>query len=327
MLSRPNDLSDQQVVEALSTGWSIAVDHVEYAALGFGSHHWIVGNGRDRWFVSVDDLDARRRDDNQTRLDVRARLSAALTVAQALRDAGHEFVVAPMPTLTGAALHSVNDRYVAALYPFINGEAHSWGPYPTRDERLATLDVLVALHGVDASVAGAATTDDFALPGREQLLLMLSNTETPSVAGPYVERTQQLLHASRDWITDQIAQYDSLLQRLQLQRSSHVLTHGEPHRGNTIDTDYGVLLIDWDTALLAPRERDLWVLINEDPLIADDYFARTGVEVDARIVELYQRWWVLCEISLFAAELQQPHGETDDTRVAWKMLNSYLHSR
>ncbi|WP_432843998.1 phosphotransferase family protein [Dactylosporangium sp. CA-092794] len=36
-----------------------------------------------------------------------------------------------------------------------------------------------------------------------------------------------------------------------------VLTHGEPHPGNTMRTGGGWLLIDWDTALLAAPERDL----------------------------------------------------------------------
>ena len=37
-----------------------------------------------------------------------------------------------------------------------------------------------------------------------------------------------------------------------------VLTHGEPHPGNTMRTEDGWRLIDWDTARIAPPERDLW---------------------------------------------------------------------
>ena len=31
-----------------------------------------------------------------------------------------------------------------------------------------------------------------------------------------------------------------------------VVTHGEPHRGNIVVTDTGVVLVDWDTCLLGP---------------------------------------------------------------------------
>ena len=36
-----------------------------------------------------------------------------------------------------------------------------------------------------------------------------------------------------------------------------VVTHGEPHRGNTLVTDTGVVLVDRDICLLAPPERNV----------------------------------------------------------------------
>ena len=37
-----------------------------------------------------------------------------------------------------------------------------------------------------------------------------------------------------------------------------LLTHGEPHPGNAMLAADGWRLVDWDTALVAPLERDLW---------------------------------------------------------------------
>ena len=103
-----------------------------------------------------------------------------------------------------------------------------------------------------------------------------------------------------------------------------VITHGEPHRGNTINTADGVVLIDWDTALLAPPERDLWMLVGEDAQTAADYTERTGVVLDDSAMRLYRLWWDLCEISLFTAEFRAPHEDTEDTRVAWAALARFL---
>ena len=50
-----------------------------------------------------------------------------------------------------------------------------------------------------------------------------------------------------------------------------VLTHGEPHPGNTMLTASGWVLIDWDTALAAPPERDLWSLDPGDGSVLDAY--------------------------------------------------------
>ena len=103
-----------------------------------------------------------------------------------------------------------------------------------------------------------------------------------------------------------------------------VVTHGEPHRGNTIFTADGVVLIDWDTALLAPPERDLWTLIDEDETIAADYSTLSGRSLDDRALQLYRLWWDLCEVSLYIADFRRAHDDTEDTRVAWQCLEKYL---
>jgi len=54
--------------------------------------------------------------------------------------------------------------------------------------------------------------------------------------------------------------YDVLANAARRRPERAVLTHGEPHPGNTMLTAGGWRLIDWDTVLIAPPERDLWDL-------------------------------------------------------------------
>ena len=42
MFTRPDDLSDEAVMDALGTGWGLRVRRIEYVPLGFGSYHWRV---------------------------------------------------------------------------------------------------------------------------------------------------------------------------------------------------------------------------------------------------------------------------------------------
>ena len=101
----------------LRSGWSIADAQVEHVPLGFGSHHWTAEARGTRWFVTVDDVAARA--------DAGRGLLRALVAARALRDAGLDFVIAPELTVAGAVTHPVDERYVAALYPFVDGEVGS----------------------------------------------------------------------------------------------------------------------------------------------------------------------------------------------------------
>ena len=58
MNTRPPEVSDDDIVGALASGWGVAPSSVEYAPVGFGSHHWRAADSRGAHFVSVDDLEA-----------------------------------------------------------------------------------------------------------------------------------------------------------------------------------------------------------------------------------------------------------------------------
>jgi hypothetical protein len=226
--------------------------------------------------------------------------------------------------MSGAVVQPVDDHYVAALYPHVEGEAHPWGPYPTRRERLAALDLVVAIHAVGPAVTVGAMRDDHAIPRRDELAAALTDGDVRWGPGPFAAVARDLLRRCRDDVRRSLARYDGLVDEVAARRGRRVLTHGEPHRANTIATAAGPVLIDWDTTLVAPPERDVWMLADEDPAIVAAYTEHTGVAVDDVALELYRLWWELCEISLFVADLRRPHRDTEDTRTAWAQLASYL---
>ncbi len=98
---------------------------------------------------------------------------------------------------------------------------------------------------------------------------------------------------------------------------------GTPHLMRTND---GLRIIDWDTALLAPRERDLWMLLprtGHDSL-AQQYADATGHVVNDKSLRLYALWWDLCEIGIYLAEFRSTHMDTEDIRVSWCSLQHFI---
>ncbi len=327
MFTRPADLTDSDVALALHDGWAVTADEISYSPVGFGSHHWRVAADGVPWFVTVDDLDAKRRDSTETRKDALDRLSAALTVAHRLRDAGLDFVIAPLASRLADFVHPINDRHLVALYPHVEGETHKWGAYPTHSERFAILDRIVAVHAATDVASGVAIADDFAIPCRDQLEIAVSDSSITWGPGPYGKDARQLIDANAYSLRTVLARYDDLASAVASRPERMVLTHGEPHRANTITTPEGPVLVDWDTALLAPPERDLWALIDEDSSIADGYTRRSGIAVEPDATQLYRLWLDLCEIALYVAEFRRPHRDTEDVRVAWRGLAKHLDPR
>lgn len=312
MFTRPSDLSDDAVATALLDSWMMQVDEITYAPLGFGSHHWQMVTGSARWFVTVDDLEFGRWDGSDTHSAVHDRLVAALSTAQSLRTSGCDFVVAPVPSEPGQVVEAIDDRYVLALYPYIEATTQSFGRFDSRTDRFDVVDRLVEIHSADTRVP--AGTDDLSIPWRDGLIAAMSEISDHWSTGPFGEPTRELLQRHAGPLRDVLVAYDQLVAVVRSRDEPLVTTHGEPHSGNVIITPEG----------LAPPERDLWNLIDEDPEVRDHYEQCSGQTLDDSALRMFRLWWDLCEVALFVQDFRQPHRDTSDTRTAWRSLGRHL---
>ena len=103
-----------------------------------------------------------------------------------------------------------------------------------------------------------------------------------------------------------------------------VITHGEPHAANVLQTPDGFIFVDWESVLLAPPERDLWHLAEHDPSLLDAYSRATGIDIDRDALALYRMWYDLAEISGYVSLFRDPHADTADAAESWRNLQHFL---
>jgi hypothetical protein len=326
MLNPPDGLPQDALVSALAREWGIAVAVMSYRAVGFGSHHWEVADVTGtRWFVNADELEIKRQRPDEPLSVPAGRLRASLTAARDLRDRGLTFVVAPVPGRGGELLAQVSDRFGAALYPFVEGESFGWGEFSTAAHRRGVLDMIIAVHTAADAGRSPAQADDFSIPYRDELEATLSSPADAADphCGPY-GRPAALLLAGNAAVRGLLARYDELVRLRHAPPGRAVLTHGEPHPGNTMRTPDGWLLIDWDTVLVAPPERDLWSLDPGDGSILDAYAVATGVTPETALLELYRIRWDLADIAASASQFRRPHAGTANDDESWQILHDLI---
>ena len=95
-------------------------------------------------------------------------------------------------------------------------------------------------------------------------------------------------------------------------------------RRNATTTPGGLALVDWDTVLLAPPERDLWDMAGDDGSLLGHYTRATGIQIDPEALALYRLWFDLAEISEYLTLFRAPHGDTADAAEAWENLRHFL---
>lgn len=324
MFTRPADLPEAVLARALDGGWGFAPVSLEYQAVGFGSHHWLATDaGGGRVFATVDDLTARLRTGQDTADAAFGRLGRAFATALSLRaEAGLAFVVAPVPTSGGQVLARLSARYSLVVHPYVTGTPVGQdNQFARASDRRAALDLLVQLHRAEAVPPRA---DDFVVPHLDALGPMTGEPREAWSGGPYAQRAGELLQAHADGLGVLVSAYAGLARRVAQRRDRMVITHGEPHAGNVITTPGGLVLVDWDTVLLAPPERDLWDMAGDDPSLLDHYARATGVQIDPEALALYRLWFDLAEISEYLTLFRNPHGDTADTAEAWENLQEFL---
>lgn len=300
MQTQPPDLSAEALSTALVAGWQIIAESIEYAPVGFGSHHWFaVDRSGRRWFLTADAVG-----NDPVRLgELRAALCTAATLR---REAGLTFIGAPIPRRDGGLLEPVG-RYAVAVYLHLV-EVPKRGDNSGSD---GVVELLAALHAATPAVEQIATIDDLVLPERWSLQPR-GPINAELSAGPYAAPFCQLLVDHRETLAEALRRYDRLAVSIAADRDDWVITHGEPKANNIMITQDGPVLIDWDTARVAPPERDLWMTGAHQR-----YFALTGRRIRPDRLDFFRLRWELADLASFGSWLRQPHRATPDNERAW----------
>jgi spectinomycin phosphotransferase len=305
---RPEGLADAEVSAALARHWDLPVSDLRYLLVGFGGYHWSAEDADGgRWFVTATDL---------ARFDSFASLEQAMSTAVRLAQAGLEFVVAPVPAVSGRAASPAGSRYAITVSPWVDGiPGRCDDPMPAAD-RAAVTGMLARVHTVPTD-PGDVPVKALELRDRAVIEASLRERAEPWRTGPYGEPARVLVNEHAASLAKALDTFDELTAELTATAGELVITHGEPHSGNFIRSDDGLLLIDWDLVGLAPPERDLWWIVSDSGAEAAQYAQLTGRAVSEAALSFYRLRWDLEDLAEFLPWFRAPHERSADAETAW----------
>lgn len=164
-----------------------------------------------------------------------------------------------------------------------------------------TPDSLRALLGVE----------EYAPTWREQLRDFLARLQPESYAGSVARAVTTFLLAQLPTVTELIGRADRLAAVLRERSLSPVLCHANIHAGNVLLASEGALsLVDWDTTMLAPKERDLMFVgagvggVWRDADEVERFYAGYGpAEIDRTALAYYRRERIVEDLAVFCRQL------------------------
>ena len=318
MRARPEGIEENAIGQALRHGWDFDLAVATYAAVGGGSYHWeVVDTGGGRAFVTVDDL-GRKAWLGETRDEVFEELRCAFDTSSVLWEGGLDFVVAPIPLLEGGTLHRLDARYSIALFPFVDGEAGTFGDYDDEGRR-AVIELIAELHLATTAAGSGVRTTGLGVPGRHHVEAALRQVDDVWTGGPFSEPARDAVRDHQAELRELLSLADRLSADAQTLGGDWVVTHGEPHAGNVMQTSEGKVLVDWDTVAIAPPERDLWLLVDRDDP-GDLYVRATARPINPAALDFFRLAWDLGDLAEYLSTLRSPHQENDDTLRSYRSV-------
>ncbi len=326
MRTRPREVDDSAIHDALGRHWGLTVDRLDYLPEGGGAYHWVAASDTGpRWFVTCDDLDAKpwlgiSRAVAFDNLDACYRTALLVSTVARLR-----FAAAPLPGRDGAATVRLGPRFSLAVFPYIEGTPGRWGEPAKTREREDLVDLLAALHAATWA-APDAPVRPLAIPCRSQLETALHDLAGPWTGGPHSEAVRRALANASPVLATWLSEFDLLASSLAASGTDLVLTHGEPHPGNLIRAAGSVrlVLVDWDTVARGRAERDLWMLDDGTDTWWTRYTRITGRAVEPDAIRAHRLAWALTDLALFVTRLRAPHDDDADTARASAGIRSIL---
>jgi spectinomycin phosphotransferase len=311
MLEKP-DLDDRLIAARLQDEYGLQVARVTFLPLG----------------VDVDAAVYRVVTDDDTAYFLKLRRGAfdGMTVAvpRFLSSCGIDAVIAPLATRDGRLWGRVG-AYRTILYPFIcsrNGyevtlSDQQWVALGAALKRVHTVPLPEAL-------ARLIPREDYSPRWRDSVMEFQDRVENTAFADPVSAGMAALLQARRGVIARMVARAEELARDLRARSLPFVLCHSDVHPANLLIGEGGSLyIVDWDSPILAPKERDLMFAGagmgnglpggREEALFYQGY-GRTEVERAALAYYRYER--IVEDIAAFCEQVFLEAGDGADRAQA-----------
>ncbi|MDW9178602.1 aminoglycoside phosphotransferase family protein [Legionella pneumophila] len=245
MLIKP-DLEDEEIVTCLQNAYGLSVEKISFLPLGADFNtavYRITTNSRTDYFLKL-----RRGEFNE----------ASVLIPRFLFDLGIKQVIPPLTNKSGKLWTNLAP-FNAILYPYVEGnngiEKHlsdtQWIEFGATMKKFHSANI-------PSTITSGVPQEIFPAKWRQTVQTFLNRIEHEVFEEPIAARMALFLKSKKEEIFELLRHSEYLANVLQKQPLEYVLCHADIHGWNLLISDENALyVVDWDTLLFAPKERDL----------------------------------------------------------------------
>ena len=246
---------------------------------------------------------------------------AAVQIPYQLSKHGVSRIITPFTTVRNTLCFRFAE-YTGVLSPYIPGES-AWGKPLSQQQWAAFGRALHELHNgaITRDLANLIPQETFDDHWRCAVGSILETLDQITPVDQIAERVISLLKHKQETIHRLLVRTNQLADQVQKNLPAYCICHADIHAGNLLIDDAGELyLVDWDTVILAPKERDLMFIgggvggptWSREPEISWFYRGYGKTEINLPLLAYYRHERILEDIAVYCdALLNKPDGGED----------------
>lgn len=313
---KPN-IDDKTILDCLHDVYGLPVNAVEFLPLGADYNTAVYRADTDNkvaYFVKLRSGDF----DEMT-----------IIVPKLLHDQGIKGVIAPITTQTQDLWAELAD-FKLTVFPFVNGQ----DGYNTNlfDQNWIEFgEILWAIHTaeIQPSIINQIQRESYSDEWRTKVKQFQMMIEEETFDDPIASALAQFLKSKKSRIDELVRRAEKLASVLQTQSNPFILCHADLHAGNVlIDTRGMLFIVDWDTMILAPKERDLMFVgggqfVNKrtpQQELVQFYLGYGATEIDLIALAYYRYERIVQDIVAYCEEILLTVGDSEDRKIGVRQM-------
>ncbi|MCS5711982.1 phosphotransferase [Candidatus Berkiella aquae] len=320
MLNKP-DIQDEEIIHCLQNEYGLKVEEISFLPLGADLNtavYRIIANDKMSYFLKL-----RRGEFNE----------AAVLVPKYLADSGLKQVIPPLATNTDQLWANLAS-FKAILSPFVEGR-NAIERHLTQEQWIEFGSTLKKFHSIDIpkALTHRIPKEAFSSRWRKTVKAFLERIEIDAFLEPVAIKMALFLKSKSEEIRQMIERTENLASILQKQPIDSILCHADIHGWNLLVAHNGEwYIVDWDTLLLAPKERDLMFIgaglgdsgrppLEEETLFYQGY-GLTNINHAAIAYYRYER--IIEDIGVYCEQIFLSDEGGEDRMQSFEYLQSHF---
>jgi spectinomycin phosphotransferase len=297
MLEKP-DLPDEKLVSCVRDDYRLPIVHLEFLPLGAD--------------VNTAVYRAVAHDGTPYFLKLRSGFFDETTVSlpRWLCDQGIAHIIAPLATQTGQLWTQVDD-FSVILYPFVQGR-NGFEQRLSKRQWVELGAVLKAIHStaIPSPLVPPIPRETYSPRWRNLVLAYQVQAQAGTYGDAIAADLVGFIQSKQGEISSLVERAERLANILQTRQLEYVLCHGDIHAGNVLLDHDKLYIVDWDTLIIAPKERDLMFIgagiggVWDSPQEAAWFYGGYGpTDIDPAALAYYRCERVVQDIAAYCEEI------------------------